>query len=51
MDTLATQLWSFTSVTAYAAAAPYAALLVLFSAVPAWILAARSGVLAKETPP
>lgn len=49
MDTLATQLWTNTSVAAYAAAAPYAALLVLFSAVPAWILAARSGVLTKDT--
>ncbi len=37
--TLATELWTHTSVAAYAAAAPYAALLVLLSAVPTWLLA------------
>ena len=45
MDTLATELWTHTSVAAYAAAAPYAALLVLLSAVPTWFLAARTGAL------
>lgn len=37
-DTLATRLWSFTSTTNYAAAAPYAAALVLFTAVPTALL-------------
>jgi iron(III) transport system permease protein len=45
MDTLATELWTHTTVAAYAAAAPYAALLVLLSAIPTWFLAARTGVL------
>ena len=34
MDTLATELWTATSVAAFAAAAPYAALLVALAAVP-----------------
>jgi iron(III) transport system permease protein len=42
VDTLATELWSRTSVSAYAAAAPYAALL---AAVPTWWLSAHTGVL------
>ncbi|WP_229914242.1 ABC transporter permease [Streptomyces capitiformicae] len=46
MDTLATELWSQTSVSAYAAAAPYAALLVLLAAVPTWWLSARTSGLA-----
>lgn len=37
-DTLATELWTHTSVAAYAAAAPYAAMLVLMAAVPTWLL-------------
>lgn len=37
-DTLATELWTHTSVAAYAAAAPYAALLVLIAAVPVAVL-------------
>ncbi|WP_426570246.1 ABC transporter permease [Streptomyces canus] len=45
VDTLATELWSQTSVSAYAAAAPYAALLVLLAAGPTWWLSARTGVL------
>ncbi|MFF8842026.1 ABC transporter permease [Streptomyces sp. NPDC015127] len=44
MDTLATELWTQTSVSAYAAAAPYAALLVLLAAVPTWWLSTRTGV-------
>ncbi|MCD0453491.1 iron ABC transporter permease [Actinocorallia sp. API 0066] len=51
MDTLATKLWSNTSVAAYAAAAPYAALLVLLASLPTWLLAVRSGILAKEVGP
>nr|MBA3524162.1 iron ABC transporter permease [Geodermatophilaceae bacterium] len=43
MSTLATELWTQTSTRAYAAAAPYAALLVLLSAVPAYLLGRRSG--------
>jgi iron(III) transport system permease protein len=42
-DTLATELWTHTSVAAYAAAAPYAALLVLFASIPTWLLAVRTG--------
>jgi len=38
MQTLATELWDETSTASYAAAAPYAALLVLLSAVPTWLL-------------
>jgi iron(III) transport system permease protein len=48
VDTLATELWTHTTVAAYAAAAPYAALLVLLSSVPAWLLTARTGVLTTE---
>lgn len=47
MDTLATELWTHTSVGQFAAAAPYAALLVALAAVPTWLLAVRTGVLAK----
>ncbi|WP_434743922.1 ABC transporter permease [Micromonospora sp. SH-82] len=47
-DTLATQLWTNTAVGAYAAATPYAALLVAISALPTWLLVARSGLLDKE---
>ncbi|HET9516857.1 MAG TPA: iron ABC transporter permease [Actinoplanes sp.] len=48
MDTLATELWTHSSVAAYAAATPYAALLVALSAIPTWFLAARTGVLGPE---
>lgn len=37
-DTLATRLWSYSSVSDYSAAAPYAAALVLFAAVPTALL-------------
>ncbi|MBT2509913.1 iron ABC transporter permease [Streptomyces sp. ISL-98] len=47
MNTLATGLWTHTSVGAYAAAAPYAALLVLIAAVPTWWLSVRTGVLTR----
>jgi iron(III) transport system permease protein len=47
MNTLATRLWTHTSVGEYAAAAPYAALLVGLAAVPTWLLAVRTGVLEK----
>lgn len=38
LDTLATELWSRTEVSAYGAAAPYALALVAVAAVPAWLL-------------
>ncbi|MGH3736067.1 MAG: ABC transporter permease, partial [Micromonosporaceae bacterium] len=44
VDTLATELWTKTNVAAFAGAAPYAALLVLLSAVPTWLLARRTGM-------
>jgi iron(III) transport system permease protein len=50
-DTLATELWSSTSVGSYAAAAPYAALLVVLSSVPTWLLAARTGILDRPADP
>lgn len=37
-NTLATELWRHTTVTAYAAAAPYAIMLVLVASVPAYLL-------------
>ncbi|HEU0101537.1 MAG TPA: iron ABC transporter permease [Mycobacteriales bacterium] len=40
-DTLATRLWTETGVAAYADAAPYAAVLVMVAAVPAWLLSGR----------
>lgn len=44
--TLATSLWSATSAGAYAAAAPYAAALVIVAIVPAGLLAARRETIA-----
>jgi iron(III) transport system permease protein len=41
VDTLATQFWAYTSDFSYGAAAPYAALMVAISAVPAYLLSAR----------
>ncbi|MEJ3748569.1 iron ABC transporter permease [Actinomycetes bacterium KLBMP 9797] len=43
VDTLATELWTHTATAAYAAAAPYAALLVALAAVPTWFLTLRGG--------
>jgi iron(III) transport system permease protein len=45
METLATRLWTHTTVASYAAAAPYAALLVLLTVVPTWLLTVRLGIL------
>lgn len=42
-ETLATQVWSDTSTMAFAAAAPYAALMVILSLFSTWMLAARFG--------
>jgi iron(III) transport system permease protein len=47
ISTLATELWSRTTVLEFGAAAPYAAALVLLAAVPAVILSGIRGV-AKE---
>ena len=41
LDTLATELWTQTEVGAYAAAAPYASLLVLLAALPTFLLGHR----------
>jgi iron(III) transport system permease protein len=38
VDTLATRLWTETSVAAFSTAAPYALLLVVLAGVPAWLL-------------
>jgi iron(III) transport system permease protein len=51
METLATRLWSQTEINAYAAAAPYAAALVLLAALPTFVLGRRSGALVSEEPP
>ena len=48
LDTLATRLWTYTSVEAYAAAAPYAAILIALAAVPTWFLATRSGAFGRD---
>lgn len=45
LDTLATRLWTHTGVGEYAAAAPYAALLIALAALPTWLLARRTGAL------
>lgn len=41
METLATELWSHTGAGQYAAAAPYAALLIVLAAVPTYLLGLR----------
>jgi len=43
LDTLATQLWTATSVSQYGQAAPYAALLVLLACLPAALLGPARG--------
>ncbi|MET1028809.1 MAG: hypothetical protein ABWY00_16690, partial [Dongiaceae bacterium] len=49
--TLATQVWANTSTYAFAAAAPYAALMALLSLLSTWLLARRFGrnVLSNNT--
>jgi iron(III) transport system permease protein len=47
VNTLATQFWAYTSELSYGAAAPYAALMVAISAVPAYLLSRRMAVLAR----
>jgi iron(III) transport system permease protein len=48
VDTLATELWSRTTVAAYSAAAPFAVALVLVAALPAFLLARATDRLAEE---
>lgn len=45
METLATRLWSATSIGRYAEAAPYAVVLVALAAVPTWLVVRRTGIL------
>jgi iron(III) transport system permease protein len=47
VNTLATQFWAYTTELSYGAAAPYAALMVAVSAVPAYVLSRRMGTLAR----
>ncbi len=49
VDTLATQFWAYTSDFSYGAAAPYAGLMVLISAVPAYLLSQRMATLAQTS--
>lgn len=51
LDTLATELWAHTTGGRYAAAAPYGALLILLAAIPTWLLATRSGIVAARDEP
>jgi iron(III) transport system permease protein len=48
VDTLATQFWAYTSDFSYGAAAPYAGLMVLISAIPAYVLSRRMATLARR---
>jgi iron(III) transport system permease protein len=47
INTLATQFWVYTSDFSYGAAAPYAALMVAISAVPAYLLSRRMATLVR----
>ncbi|MGQ0776953.1 MAG: ABC transporter permease [Pseudonocardiales bacterium] len=49
MDTLATELWGRTEVGAYAAAAPYAATLLLLAALPTALLSRRWGATSHKS--
>jgi iron(III) transport system permease protein len=51
VNTLATQFWAYTTELSYGAAAPYAALMVAISAVPAYLLSRRMGTLARAQGP
>ena len=48
VETLATELWTRTTVGAYSAAAPFAAALVIVAAIPAFWLARASDRVAEE---
>jgi len=50
VDTLATQFWTYTTNFSYGAAAPYAGLMVLISAVPAYLLSRRMRAVAGGRP-
>lgn len=50
MDTLATRLWTETGAGAYAAAAPYAVLLVLLAAAATFALVGSQGRMAEDVP-
>ena len=50
VNTLATQFWAYTTDFSYGAAAPYAALMVAISAVPAYLLSRRMANLSGERP-
>jgi iron(III) transport system permease protein len=50
VNTLATQFWAYTSELSYGAAAPYAALMVAISAIPAYLLSRRIGTLTRTEP-
>lgn len=50
VDTLATQFWTYTTDFSYGAAAPYAGLMVLISAIPAYLLSRRMSTLARSRP-
>ncbi len=47
VNTLATQFWAYTSELSYGAAAPYAALMVAISAIPAYVISRRMTTLAR----
>jgi iron(III) transport system permease protein len=51
IDTLATQFWTYTTGVAYGAAAPYAALMIAISAVPAYLLSRQLTALARRSAP
>jgi iron(III) transport system permease protein len=51
VNTLATQFWAYTGELSYGAAAPYAALMVAISAVPAYLLSRRTSALGKRVAP
>jgi iron(III) transport system permease protein len=51
VNTLATQFWTYTTDFSYGAAAPYAALMVAISAIPAYVLGQRMSTLARRESP
>lgn len=48
METLATRLWTYTGINAFAAAAPYALLIVVLGGIPTWLLNAQVRRLNRE---
>jgi iron(III) transport system permease protein len=51
VNTLATQFWTYTTDFSYGAAAPYAALMVAISALPAYLLSRRMRTISQLRPP